>query len=213
MNCFSSFARESGVKFTPECDFLDDLCNSFLFLFGSFFIILMVWISITKLFLLLMNKHLYFSFDSFPESQLAIQLSIVNAFQCFRGYSLSIPRIRGLQLFVIDVFGDEESVDKELFSEMIITYWWIVDFIESFSFEFQDDFVEHDFIIFINLNSFLDQTGKAISVFFRSLFFKDDVYLVWFNRLLWVILTFFLDNVWDWFWMIVLVFKYLKWKK
>ena len=42
MDNFSGLTWESSVKFTPEGNFFNDLSNGFLFLFGAFFVIVIV---------------------------------------------------------------------------------------------------------------------------------------------------------------------------
>ena len=65
MDDFSSFTKKSSINFSPKSDFLDDFADRFLFLFGTFLVLVMVKKLFTIFCLLLLDKHLNFSLDSF----------------------------------------------------------------------------------------------------------------------------------------------------
>lgn len=143
----------------------------------------MVSIRLTKLFLLFLNDHLNLCLYFLSQAKFTCKLSFVSItwFQSLEGYFFCISRICELKLSLIDMFRYKESKNKKLFSMVIITYWGIVDIVEIFSHQFEDDLIEHDFPIFICLNCLCNQNGNPVILLFESFLLKDNIDLLSYN--------------------------------
>ena len=72
MNNFSRLAWEACVELSPKCNFLDHFADSFLLLLRSTLVFVILRVCLPKFLLLLMDQHLYFSFQSSPEPQFTV---------------------------------------------------------------------------------------------------------------------------------------------
>lgn len=79
---------------------------------------------------------------------------------------------------------------------MVITDKWVKYLTETFSFQFQYDFIKHNLIELICLYSLSDKTWETVDLFFfiiESLFLKHDIDLGLKNDLLWFHLAFVIN--------------------
>ena len=66
----------------------------------------------------------------------------------------------------MNIFGDEKAKNEKFFCIMIVTDWGIQNIIEIFPLEFENNLIEHDFVIFSGVDSFGNEDGDAVILFF-----------------------------------------------
>jgi hypothetical protein len=149
---FRSFTWKSCVQFAPQSHLLDYFSDCFFLLLGTLFIVLDLNVALSELLLLLLDKYFNLGSYSFSQFQFAIKLPITILKGVERN-SLGVSRVLSLEFAIGDVFGNEESKNEVLVFEMKVTYGGIVNVIKVFSFQFENDLVQHDLIVLVDLNS------------------------------------------------------------
>ncbi len=147
---FASFAWESSVKLAPKGHFLNNFSNRFLLLFCAFFMIVIIIARLAELIDLLLNQHIDFSLDSLPEPEFTVEFCRIGTtgFKGLEGYSLG----KGFEKLIIgNVSSDKEAKDIKLICMMIVADRSIINIVKVFPFQFEDNFIEHNFVEFIHL--------------------------------------------------------------